>query len=73
MKRIVEIIPLILQMAVPLFSSFILNPYLIGKGLIPREALVVTMYGIAAFLLGLVGGIMIEKTKKKNANSKGSE
>lgn len=68
MKRMVVLIPIILLMAVPCFSLLILNPYLIGKGLIPREALVVTMYGIAAFLLGFFGGILIEKYDKKKAS-----
>lgn len=70
MKRIVIIIPFILIVVVPCFSLLILNPYLIGKGLIPREALVVTMYGTAAFLLGVFGGILAEKYDKKKASSK---
>ena len=73
MKIIVGIITMLPLMLVTGLSQFILNPYLIGKGLIPREALVVTMYGIAAFLIGLFVGIMIEKYDKKYGDSKGSK
>jgi hypothetical protein len=73
MKIIVGIITMLPLMLVTGLSQFILNPYLIGKGLIPREALVVTMYGITALLLGMFAGVMMEKYDKKYGNSKGTE
>lgn len=71
MKRIVRIIPFIFLTLVTGFSQFILSTYLIAKGLIPREAAVVTIYGTTAFLIGVFGGIMTEKYDQKNRDSKG--
>ena len=71
MKIIVGIITMLPLMLVTGLSQFILNPYLIGKGLIPNEALVVTMYGITALLLGVIVGIASEKYDKKIRDSKG--
>ncbi|GAB6155423.1 hypothetical protein JCM17380_41740 [Desulfosporosinus burensis] len=70
MKIVMEIIPIILLTIVSIFSINVLNPYLIVKGLIPREGNLVSIFGIAAYSLGLLGGWIIAINNKKRGNSK---
>ena len=71
-KRIMVIIPMMLLNLVTAFSLFVLCPYLIGKGLLPREGYWVTMFGLAAFLTGLLAGGMIAKDNEKKCKTKES-
>lgn len=68
--KFIEGIPIICLMVVTLFSQNIIGPYLIGKGLIPKETAVVAMYGIAAFAMGFFPEYLISKYLKKRDNSK---
>ena len=74
MKRfVVAIITIIPVILVNEFSSFMLGPYLIEKGLMPREVSVVTMYGIATLVFGVILGSAYEKHDKKIRDTKESE
>jgi hypothetical protein len=73
MKKIIQVIPIMFLMIVNGFSQFVLSPYLIMNGLIPREALLVTMFGTAAFSFGLLGGWLIAIDNKKRCSQKQSK